>query len=494
MSAGLARDIHRENTPSSGASCLPPLIKAAICRYDAVLIGMVAAGLGLAAISSFLGLSGAALHYNLVRLGLKEPHSRPVRKGGRKAWSTLDVMRLIAYRVACVHPATIAAKLDRSVSGVYAKLRRLGVPAPPRATLRRFNIDSMAEPELDFGFPDQSADATAPTSASPSAPATSNSQSSEPHPPSTAKKQPGEPRAASPSGTSPRRKPKAQRELPLLRSLPTTQILPSTPVSTPLPTEPQIETQGSASRAVESAAWTGIHFGGAPVPYITDDELALRLSERFIVRDPVAVMNLTIRILGGWNYTAAAERFGTTASKLASLLNFIDMPRDYNRSKYGDTYDLECGVVTFKLSGYVLERCRQYPDRPASQQSLFWSAKGSRGQKLSRKARMKRVEFLDCERHRSQPITLIRRSELDAKKAELARMETLPSRTATNSISRSQLPLQGSLRMLQGGSYEERERGNNPPPIRPGLSGKSGKQMPWTYTGNGRAAGGLARP
>ena len=494
MSAGLARNIDSEDTPRSGPSCLAPLIKAAVCRYDAVLIGMVAAGLGLEAICSFLGLSGVTLQHNLVRLGLKRPRSRPVRKGGRKAWSTLDITRLIAYRVACVHPATIAGKLDRSVSGVYAKLRRLGVPAPPRAMLRRYDTDLLAEPELNFGFPDHSGGAQDRTSAAHDAPATPTSQSSEPQSSSTARTQSGEPLAASPSGKSPQRKPKAQRELPLLRSLPTTQILPSTPVSTPLPTEPQIDTQGSASRAVEPAAWSGIHFGGAPVPYITDDELALRLSERFIVRDPVAVMNLTIRILGGWNYTAAAERFGTTASKLASLLNFIDMPRDYNRSNYGDTYDLECGIVTYKLSGYVLERCRQYPDRPASQQSLYWSPKGSRGQKLSRKARMKRVEFLDCERHRSQPITLTRRCELDAKKAELARLESLTSKSAGNAISRSQLPLQGSLRMLQGGSYEECERGNNPPPIRPGLSGKSGDQMPWTYTGYGRAAGGLARP
>ena len=176
VSRSRKRYTSRENTPSSGASCLPPLIKAAIYRYDAVLIGMVAAGLGLEAICLLSwSFRRRASTITWSALGLKEPHSRPVRKGGRKAWSTLDVMRLIAYRVACVHPATIAAKLDRSVSGVYAKLRRLGVPAPPRATLRRFDIDSMAEPELDFGFPDQSAEARQPPLLRrPSAPATSN--------------------------------------------------------------------------------------------------------------------------------------------------------------------------------------------------------------------------------------------------------------------------------------------------------------------------------
>ena len=492
MSAGLARNVDSEDTPRSGPSCLAPLIKAAVCRYDAVLIGMVAAGLGLEAICLFLGLSGATLQPNLVRLGLEEPHTRPVRQGGRKAWSTLDVMRLIAYRVGCVHPATIAAKLDRSVSGVYAKLRRLGVPAPPRAMLRRYNTDLLAEPELDFGFPGQSNEADGCNPALHNAPSPTASTSSASGPASTPH-QTGKPRAASPRCKASAPKVKAQRELPLLRSLPT-QTLPSAPVSMPLPAEQQAEPQTPASPIVEPAFWTGLYFGGVPVPYLTDDEVALRLSQRFIVRDPVVIMNLSMRVLGGWSYTAAASRFGTTASKLASLLNFIDMPRDGDRTKYGDVYDLECGIVTFKLSGYVLERCRQYPDRSASQQSLFWLAKGSRGQKLSRKAMMKRFDFADYERHRSQPITLIRRCELDAKKAELARVESLASRSAGNSISRSQLPLQGSLRMVQGGSYEERERGNNPPPIRPGLSGKSGDQMPWTYTGNGRAAGALARP
>jgi hypothetical protein len=492
VSGSLARDVHREDTPKSGPSCLEPLIKAAVCRYDAVLIGMVAAGLGLEAICSFLGLSGATLQYNLFRLGLKEPHSRPVRKGGRKAWSTLDVMRLIAYRVACVHPATIAAKLDRSVSGVYAKLRRLGVPAPPRVMLRRCTADALAQPELDFGFPGESHEADDCNPEPYNAPSPSASTSSASGPASTPH-QTGKPRAGSPRCKASAPKVKAQRELPLLRSLPT-QALPSALVSTPLPVEQQTELQTPAPPPVEPAAWTGLCFGGVPVPYLTDDEVALRLSQRFIVRDPVVIMNLSMRVLGGWSYTAAALRFGTTASKLASLLNFIDMPRDGDRTKYGDAYDLECGIVTFKLSGYVLERCRQYPDRAASQQSLFWSAKGSRGQKLSRKAMMKRFDFADYERHRSQPITLIRRCELDAKKAELARVESPASRSAGNSISRSQLPLQESLRMLQGGSYEERERGSNPPPIRPRLSGKSGEQMPWTYTGNGRAAGGLARP
>ena len=492
MAAGLARDLDREEALNSGRSRLGPLIKAAVGGYDSVLVGMVAAGLGLEAICLFLGLSGAALQHNLVRLGLEQPHGRPLRKGGRKAWSTLDVMRLIAYRVACVHPATIALKLDRSVSGVYAKLRRLGVPAPARSSLRRCNVASLPEPQLDFGFPAQETE----LGGSRLPPTTSNLAIPVERKPSPSPSSIERSTVSLPSSTrkAARGATRSQRELPLLRNLPAGDVSAPDSNTSASPSVPHQQTPILSPETGSPVVWAGVHVGGVPVAYMSDDELAGRLTKRFIVRDPVAIMNLTIRILGGWSYTAAAERLGTTASKLASLLNFIDLPRDSDRTKYCDTYDLECGVFTLKLSTYSLERCRQYPDRSPLQQSLFWWDKRAKGQKISRKARMKRFEFLDRERHRSQPINLIRLSELVARRSELSRLESLALQSTANQVGRSQFPLQGSLRVLQGGSNEERERGNLSPPVRPGLPGKPGKQMPWTYAGNGRPAGRVARP
>ena len=56
---------------------------------------MVAAGQGVAGICLYLGLSRAALDDSLVRLGLRTPHDRPLRKPGRFGWSAQDIMRLI---------------------------------------------------------------------------------------------------------------------------------------------------------------------------------------------------------------------------------------------------------------------------------------------------------------------------------------------------------------------------------------------------------------
>jgi hypothetical protein len=117
---------------------------------------MVAVGLGMEAICLYLGLSQGALHNSVIRLGLTTPPDRPLRKPGARGWSVLDIMRLIAWRVAGIHPETIAArlstpKLPRSANAVRAKARRLGLK-PPARTNRRLRIPLTAhfgtEPSL----------------------------------------------------------------------------------------------------------------------------------------------------------------------------------------------------------------------------------------------------------------------------------------------------------------------------------------------------------
>ena len=116
--------------------------------FDRLLAGMIAAGQGLEAICLYLGLTQAAVFANVVRLGLKSPSDRPYRRPGPRGWSVLDTTRLIVWRLAGVHPETIGQRLGRSANAVRAKARRLGVPAPPRSSLRRLDPHSLANPEL----------------------------------------------------------------------------------------------------------------------------------------------------------------------------------------------------------------------------------------------------------------------------------------------------------------------------------------------------------
>ena len=87
-------------SPNVGARPLhPPEAVPGIGFLDMLLRGMVAAGQSIQAICLYLGLTRIALDGHLVRLALKTPHDRPPRSGGRRPWSLLDTVRLIAYRM-----------------------------------------------------------------------------------------------------------------------------------------------------------------------------------------------------------------------------------------------------------------------------------------------------------------------------------------------------------------------------------------------------------
>jgi hypothetical protein len=63
----------------------------------------------------------------------------------------LDTMRLIAWRVAGIHPEAIAQRLGRSASAVRAKARRLGIPRPDRKALRKVDPERLEDPVPGFG-------------------------------------------------------------------------------------------------------------------------------------------------------------------------------------------------------------------------------------------------------------------------------------------------------------------------------------------------------
>jgi hypothetical protein len=156
VSAVLSRASQPGTDPISGPGLLLSWTTAAAAAagfpLDAVLAGMVAAGQGIHAICLYLGLTRPALDEHLVRLGLRTPHERALRKPGPRGWSVLDTIRLIAWRLAGIHPDTIALRLGRSANAVRAKARRLGIPRPDRKALQRVDPERLQDPVPGFGL------------------------------------------------------------------------------------------------------------------------------------------------------------------------------------------------------------------------------------------------------------------------------------------------------------------------------------------------------
>jgi DNA-binding CsgD family transcriptional regulator len=113
-------------------------VAAALSPLDHVLVGMVAAGLGVEALCLYLGLSRDALFMRIVALDLRTPHDRPLRKpSGKTPWTGSDVHQLIAWWVEGLTGVAIAEQLGRSPGAVYSKARRLGLPRRQRKLLCR---------------------------------------------------------------------------------------------------------------------------------------------------------------------------------------------------------------------------------------------------------------------------------------------------------------------------------------------------------------------
>lgn len=118
---------------------LVPFAAAISTPFDVLLQSMIAAGIGLEALCTYLGLSEHCVLDHVVRLGLATPAAKPLRKPIPTGWATDDIRRLIIWRLTGVHPELIGLHLGRvrSPSAVRAKARRLGLPVPPRKSLFR---------------------------------------------------------------------------------------------------------------------------------------------------------------------------------------------------------------------------------------------------------------------------------------------------------------------------------------------------------------------
>jgi hypothetical protein len=138
-----------DSHPQTIAGVVLTTVVAVVTAGDSVLAGMIAAGLSVDAIALYLDISPAALFNRAESLGLTRPHDRPMRRaGGKNSWTPEDSRQLIALWMAGVRVRSIAA-LGRSMSAIYGRRRRLGLPPRDRRALHDRSIDEcLATPPL----------------------------------------------------------------------------------------------------------------------------------------------------------------------------------------------------------------------------------------------------------------------------------------------------------------------------------------------------------
>ena len=447
MEAGSTSEGQASHSVGAPSRLLEPVVAAIASSFDCVLKGMVAAGLGIEALCFYLGLTRAALEYNVVRLGLPTPHDRSMRKarafGRWKPWEIDDLRCAIHWRRQGIHVDCIAERLGRTPGAVRSKLRRLGVPAPPRRELRRVDPRQLpAQASFDFPLPPfEDRRLSVPSRQTGSARKT----------PAAAIVPPTPAQAAKPA------KALGQRELALL------QIMRASGGAVPALSD---------SEPVTSRA--GLLGPGAR-PVIDDDHITTLeydfswiRDEPNIVRNKLAVIIISDLHFGLLGFRAAADLLGMSATRLATIRQKIDLPLDRDRAKFHDTYDPELARLNRVACGCALIQEGQRPD-------------GKRGHWFFRPKRRTDRLSLWTQRNVTKTIDKLEYSQYRAQ----AVLET---------TTRSQRPAQTSDSSKQGAPYEKLRLGSHAPSQRPGLSGQIGQSMPWTYAGNGSAARHIAYP
>ena len=399
-------EVQREKPSTPPVGLLPTLAAAVIFPFDRVLAGMVAAGHGIEAICLYLGLTRGVLLEHVVRLGLATPHERPMRKSGARGWSVLDTIRLIAWRLAGVHPETVGARLGRSANAVRAKARRLGLPVPDRRTLRKLDPGILEDPLPGFGFVDLSqtsrpdADATSPAALCGRA----ARQVSIGGPLGrTEIIQPPEPEPNRESAKRPRPRPwrvrsaEGQRQLQLFRVVRNPEPVPA-PVSIQQPA-PVSQPHVPVVRPV------------APVPGREEDvdfnDLTWLAHLKNPVKNRLAVWTFGLLRFGGLHWRSIAERIGRTPRATSSLLHRCDVPRDPDRSKFGSAFDKEVALANLREFGFEVRL-----DEPKRQ--YFWRCRGDRAKPT--RNRKSRLEMGAEEPYRTRTYKFLTRRELDARR------------------------------------------------------------------------------
>lgn len=369
-----------EGRPPACARSQAPDAPQSFAFFDKVLAGMVGAGQGIEALCLLFGLTPLALAEHIVRLCLPTPHDRPLRKPGPRGWSIRDKIRLIYWRLRCVHPEIIGQCLEkpRSANAVRAQSRRLGIPTPPRHTLHKPDPASLPEPDLPsfFGLRrsacrepalPETPDATKPAAATAASTGSGVRDILRPVLGGEGRKAQGSATASAPRRGGKRRdgrrvKAAGQRELRLLVVVGGT--------DTPSPEQAKGRETGAAP------ALPPIPATEEEVDFSGDLTWFRRLAWKNPLTCRVAVWTFFMLIAGGLHYKAAGERLGISEGAFRSIRSRMGVPVDFDRRKAGAVFDEEAARVTLERSGYVLRQCIKSPN-------WFWVEKSDRGTRLS---------------------------------------------------------------------------------------------------------------
>jgi len=405
---------------SASVSGPPPLLlsltAAAIFPFDQVLAGMVAAGQSIQALCLFLDLTRSALDEHLVRLGLATPHDRPLRQSGRHPWSVLDTVRLIAWRIAGVHPEVIGLRLGRSANAVRAKARRLGIQAPGRKALHKPDSATLTDPMPGFGFgrpcgppcqasPEAACGRAAGPVSVPGAPddvaviafpigSPIEAPQPSPEPPAHPVAEPAPQQVAGVAPSRPRRLrscPEGQRELSLFG------------------------VTGGADKARHCQQPEAVV---APPPAIPATEADVDLNGDLTwigtihrpLTNRVVVWVCGMLMLGGLHWKQAARRVGMTPEVFRTVRTRCAIPVDYNRQKLTNVFNEAIARATCERSGYVVKQCIKTGNNGGGSGKWFWVHKDDRNTRVSPTERRRDHQI----EGRSNTVSIVTHEELTA--------------------------------------------------------------------------------
>jgi hypothetical protein len=283
----------------------------------------------------------------------------------------LDTIRLIAWRMAGVHPEIIGQRLGgRSASAVRSKARRLGLRPPPRHFLHKPDPNSLRDPEPGFGW----RDAAKPATMTPESgcgrlagvitwrgreTAVSNSEAAE--------------KASNQNASGFFRGSIGQGELPLLGVVGGTDTNPKKPAP--------------AKKYRELAELAAV-IPGFKVPQ-TKEEIDLNgnLTWMGMIARPLTheliVWACGTLMMSGLHYKHVAKRVGMTERAFSTFRTRCSIPVDEDRTKYGHVFDEQIARDTLKESGYKLRQCMTASQCRDGKGNWFWVERNDRGTRLS---------------------------------------------------------------------------------------------------------------
>jgi hypothetical protein len=482
--------------PGIGTGLLLAVAAAIVCPFDHLLSGMIRAGLGVEAVCSYLGLSRDILDYNLVRLDLPTPHDKPRSRGGRRAWMDDELRCAIYWRCLGTHPESIGIALNRSTGAVRSKMRRIGVPAPDRKKLHRVDPRTLDRSSLpEFGFP-VPPDKHAPPPSSPPPPPAIHPDESDHIVVSivpAAHQGASVARPPAPNNRAVRKCGKAvvpgQRELTLLSIRPPSKPdpEPAAPIDVAI-----VETSAEAAPEKPVAVCNATNSGETPQvvgPADLIEQYRVAGKVRHADANEAYLTWLTLLYRGGMHYKAIAAYVGRSASAVQAILYRMQIPRAWDRSKFGWTCDLECAVAELKQWKFELYRCTSKPEIPEKERPLFWRRKGDTGNRRRRCARLKNKELDEYGKYKGgHSVEIMTRFQLEAQR-RVSGIEPIVQNT-----SRLHASMQGSLSIQQGSAHEQFALRGHAPAFRSGFPREARDQMPLAHPRNGSAARPVAHP